>query len=86
MTTATENLTKMRQRFASMTDKGIQLVLEGLMIKRAKASDKALIFAVGLAQLKQKNPALCEYVFAEIKLMRYGEKILKEIEKLQAVA
>lgn len=74
---------QMRERFARMSDKGIQLVLEGLMVKRAKAADKALIFAVGLAQLKEKNPSLAEYVFAEIKLMRYGEKVIREMQKVK---
>jgi hypothetical protein len=77
-----DKLDQMRDMFAKMTPKGIQLVLEGVITKRAKASEKALIFAVGLAQLKQKNPILCEYVFVEIKLMRDGEKIIKEMRKL----
>jgi hypothetical protein len=77
---------QMRSKFANMTDKGIQLVLEGVMTKREKADVKALVFAVGLSELNKKNPSLCEYVFAEIKLMKYAEKVIAGMQKINIAA
>lgn len=77
-------LEKMRAKFRAMDPAAIEFVLEGVFDRRAKREEKAIVLAVGLAVLKEKDERRAARLLAEFQLTEKGMKIVEAMGKVAA--
>lgn len=77
-------LEKIRATFRAMDPAAIEFVLEGVFGRRAKREEKAIVLAVGLAMLKEKDERRAARLLAEFQLTEYGVKIVEAMRKVAA--
>lgn len=82
----TTTIEKMRAVYQRYSDAGLELLLESILDKRIARKEKALMLAVGLADLKQRSESRAKYILVQIQLCKYGEQIMKEMRSIQIAA
>lgn len=75
-------LEQMREKFRSMSPEAIELILDGVFDHRARREEKAIVLAVGLAELKKKDRRRAARLLAEFQLTETGMKILESMNKV----
>lgn len=73
---------QMREVYKKYSDVGLEMLLEQIVYKRMKATEKAIILAIGLAEMQQRNQAKADYLYAQVILNNVGQNVLKEMNKL----